>query len=222
MWCVCVCGVCLCVCVVCVCMCLCGVCMSIYVCVVCVYKYIYVCESDQLLLLSNRPCYPFECFSLPIFSFFGADFSPKGLRIRRYLTVVPHDQSDVILTDIPYTNPEMLHSLAHITYLSHFSSPQTLRSASLLQQRCNSVIMSRSAGHPWRHNSKRCTELPAVLCDFYSFYTIQSMGEEMRVYRVLVGKPEGSNHWGDLGLDGWIILGWISRRLDVGVWTGLG
>jgi len=29
-------------------------------------------------------------------------------------------------------------------------------------------------------------------------------------------------HWGDLGIDGWIILGWISRRWDVGIWTGLG
>ena len=26
----------------------------------------------------------------------------------------------------------------------------------------------------------------------------------------------------DLGVDGWIILGWISRRWDVGMWTGLG
>ena len=30
------------------------------------------------------------------------------------------------------------------------------------------------------------------------------------------------DHWGDLGVDGWIILGWISRRLDVGIRTGLG
>jgi hypothetical protein len=29
-------------------------------------------------------------------------------------------------------------------------------------------------------------------------------------------------YWGDLGVDGWIILGWISRRCDVGIWTGLG
>ena len=29
-------------------------------------------------------------------------------------------------------------------------------------------------------------------------------------------------YWGDLGVDGWIILGWISRRWDVGIWTGLG
>jgi len=28
--------------------------------------------------------------------------------------------------------------------------------------------------------------------------------------------------WGDLGVDGWIILGWISRRWDVGIWAGLG
>jgi len=26
---------------------------------------------------------------------------------------------------------------------------------------------------------------------------------------------------GDLGVDGWIILGWICRRWDVGIWTGL-
>jgi len=28
--------------------------------------------------------------------------------------------------------------------------------------------------------------------------------------------------WGDLGVDGWIILGWVSRRWDVGMWIGLG
>jgi len=30
------------------------------------------------------------------------------------------------------------------------------------------------------------------------------------------------DHWGDLGIDGWIRLGWISRRWDVGIWTGPG
>jgi len=30
------------------------------------------------------------------------------------------------------------------------------------------------------------------------------------------------DHWGDLRVDGWLILGWISRRWDVGIWTGLG
>jgi len=42
------------------------------------------------------------------------------------------------------------------------------------------------------------------------------MGEERGVYRVLVGTLEGKNYWGDLGVDGWIILRWISRRWDVG------
>jgi hypothetical protein len=48
------------------------------------------------------------------------------------------------------------------------------------------------------------------------------MGEERGAYRVLVGKPEGKNRWGDLGVDGWIILGWISRRWVLGMWTRLG
>ena len=48
------------------------------------------------------------------------------------------------------------------------------------------------------------------------------MGEERGVYRVLVGKPQGRRTLGDLGVDGWIILGCISRRWDVGIWTRLG
>ena len=48
------------------------------------------------------------------------------------------------------------------------------------------------------------------------------MGEEKEVYRVLVGNRSEGDHCGDLGVDGWIILGWISRRWDVGMWTGLG
>ena len=51
---------------------------------------------------------------------------------------------------------------------------------------------------------------------------VARMGEEKGVYRVLLGKPEGRRHWEDLGVDGLIILGWISRRWDVGIWTGLG
>ena len=36
------------------------------------------------------------------------------------------------------------------------------------------------------------------------------------------GNRRERHHWGDLGVDGWIILGWISRCWDVGIWTGLG
>jgi len=37
-----------------------------------------------------------------------------------------------------------------------------------------------------------------------------------------VGNRREGDHWGDLGVDGWIILGWISRRWNVGKWTVLG
>jgi len=33
---------------------------------------------------------------------------------------------------------------------------------------------------------------------------------------------KGGVHWGDIGVDRWVVLGWISRRWDVGIWTGLG
>jgi len=36
------------------------------------------------------------------------------------------------------------------------------------------------------------------------------------------GNWRGRDHWGDQGVDGCIILGRISRRWDVGIWTGLG
>jgi len=36
-----------------------------------------------------------------------------------------------------------------------------------------------------------------------------------------LNRREG-DHWGDLGVGGRIILRWISRKWDVGIWTGLG
>ena len=36
------------------------------------------------------------------------------------------------------------------------------------------------------------------------------------------GNRRERDRWGDLGVDGWILLGWISRRWVVGMWTGLG
>jgi len=51
---------------------------------------------------------------------------------------------------------------------------------------------------------------------------VACMGEERGVYRVLVGKLEGRRPLGRPRRRWWIILGWISRRWDVGIWTGLG
>jgi hypothetical protein len=46
------------------------------------------------------------------------------------------------------------------------------------------------------------------------------MGEGREVYKVLVGKPEEKRPIGNPG-DDRIILRWIFRKWDVGVWTGL-
>jgi hypothetical protein len=35
------------------------------------------------------------------------------------------------------------------------------------------------------------------------------------------GNLRERNHWGDSDVEGRIILGWIFRKCDVGVWTGL-
>jgi len=43
-------------------------------------------------------------------------------------------------------------------------------------------------------------------------------GEGRGVYRW--GNLRESNHWGDPGVDGRILLRWIFRKWDVGVWTG--
>jgi len=57
----------------------------------------------------------------------------------------------------------------------------------------------------------------------YSSIIVNSrMGEERGCIRSCWGNRREEDHWGDLSLDGWIILRWISRRWDVGIWTGLG
>jgi hypothetical protein len=51
---------------------------------------------------------------------------------------------------------------------------------------------------------------------------VARMGEDRSVYMVLLGKPEGKRPLGRLRRRWEIILGWIFRKWDVGVWTGLG
>jgi len=45
-------------------------------------------------------------------------------------------------------------------------------------------------------------------------------GRERRVQGFWWGNLRDRGHWGDPGADGRIILRWIFRKWDVGVWTG--
>ena len=50
---------------------------------------------------------------------------------------------------------------------------------------------------------------------------VARMGEETGCIGSWWGNRRERDHWGDLGVDAWIILGMISKRWDVGIWTGL-
>jgi len=49
---------------------------------------------------------------------------------------------------------------------------------------------------------------------------VTRMGEERGCIGSWWGNQRERYQWGDLGVDGWIILGRISKRWDVRVWTG--
>jgi len=51
---------------------------------------------------------------------------------------------------------------------------------------------------------------------------VECMGKEKGCIGSRWGNRRERDHWGDPCVDGWIILGWISRRWDVAIWTGLG
>jgi hypothetical protein len=50
---------------------------------------------------------------------------------------------------------------------------------------------------------------------------VARLGEKRNAYRLLVGKPEGRDHWEDQDVGRWIILGCILERWDGVMWTGL-
>jgi hypothetical protein len=49
---------------------------------------------------------------------------------------------------------------------------------------------------------------------------VARMRERGGVYGIWWGNLRERAHWGDLSVDGRIILRWIFRKWDVGVWTG--
>jgi hypothetical protein len=48
---------------------------------------------------------------------------------------------------------------------------------------------------------------------------VASIGERRGAYRVLVTRAKGKNHLEDPDIDGWIVLKWVFRKWDEGVWT---
>ena len=49
---------------------------------------------------------------------------------------------------------------------------------------------------------------------------VARMGEERGCIGCWCGNRSERDHWGDLGVDEYVILGWISRLWDVSMWTG--
>jgi len=51
---------------------------------------------------------------------------------------------------------------------------------------------------------------------------VARVGEERRRIRPCWGNRRERYHWEDLGLDSFILIGWIYRSWNEGMWTGLG
>jgi len=72
---------------------------------------------------------------------------------------------------------------------------------------CRSICSCIPDSHPHRIASIKC-RINTVVSPGDGQIVARNMQRLINILRI---------HWGDLGVDGWIILGWISRRWDVGI-----
>ena len=65
--------------------------------------------------------------------------------------------------------------------------------------------------------------LITIISEFYLYLTkvIFMLKHSVKLHRY-INYVIILDYWGELVVDGWIILGWICRRWDVGIWTELG
>ena len=123
--------------------------------------------------------------------------------------------------------PEQLTALQLVRNSPHFTEPQ----GSLPHSQASATCL-----YPGPAQSSPYTHIPPPT-DLYCSPNIvrvikwrrmrwaghvARMGEERGRIGSWWGNRRERDQWGDLGVDGWIILGWICRRWDVGIWTGLG
>ena len=104
----------------------------------------------------------------------------------------------------------------HFTYLHSIHTSIPLPVTTFLTLFLNVFsLQGKDASKPVGNWTSSCLLLLLCVAIIYYVYMcimrwaghVARMGDERGVYRVLVGKPEGKSHWGDLGVDGWIILG---------------
>ena len=134
--------------------------------------------------------------------------------------------------NVNITDGHVLRGVVYILYCTSFSgefvSSIYKDGASRYFQNVHTSILNYMASYSWKTQFLGCVysspNIVRVIKSRRMRWTghVARMGEERGCIGSWWGNRRERDHWGDLGVDGWIILGIISRRWDVGIWTGLG